>query len=272
MSPESVQPFSMIPTPAGRSETKPRTTGLTMMMDWGLPIGMQREWLELLGPFVDFAKLVVGTARLYEDDYLRSKIDLYKEWDVLPFLGGQFLEFVYATQGISGVQPFCEEAVRVGVGAVEVSDNVVPLTDSERRDLIGMVASFGLEVHGEVGSKVGATSGSNLIDQAADCIDAGASIVLVEGAELLTDGRPMAELIDQLGSSLDPAKVMYELSGPWIHNTHWTEVHQLKVFLVNTFGPDVNLANIMPQHVFETEALRRGLSTNGPGALHSSDG
>ena len=64
MSPESVQPFSMIPTPAGRSETKPRTTGLTMMMDWGLPIGMQREWLELLGPFVDFAKLVVGTARV----------------------------------------------------------------------------------------------------------------------------------------------------------------------------------------------------------------
>ena len=264
--PEHKQPFSMIPTPPGRSETKPRVTGLTMMMDWGEPLGSLEDRLGLIGPYVDLAKLVVGTARLYDDEYLRKKVELYHDNDVLPFLGGQFLEFVYSTQGFPGVAPFCEEAVRVGVGAVEVSDNIVPLTSVERRQLIETVASFGLEVHGEVGSKETETVAETLIDQANDCIEAGASIVLIEGAELLHNGRPNVDLISALRTNLDAANVMYELVGPWIKDTHWSDVYALKVFLVDTFGPDVNLANVMPSAVFETEALRRGLSTPGPGS------
>ena len=61
------KPFTSVPLPAGRSTTKPRRKGLTMMMDWGLPLGQQEDWLGLLAPVVDLAKLVVGTARLYEE-------------------------------------------------------------------------------------------------------------------------------------------------------------------------------------------------------------
>ena len=71
------KPFASVPLPAGRSTAKPRRRGLTMMMDWGLPLGQQEDWLGLLAPAVDLAKLVVGTARLYEEDYLRRKLDLY---------------------------------------------------------------------------------------------------------------------------------------------------------------------------------------------------
>lgn len=260
-------PFGMIPLPPDRSTTKPRRTGLTMMMDWGMPIGALEDWLGLIGRYADLAKLVVGTARLYDDDYLRRKIELYKSHDVDPFLGGQFLEYVFATQGFDGVGPFCEEAARVGVVAVEVSDNVVPLTDADRRRLISMVADAGLEVHGEVGSKTTGTDGTELVAQAELCLDAGASIVLVEGAELLVDHSPHTVLIEQLRRSLDPENVMYELVGPWIRGTTWSDVYALKVFLVDTFGPDVNMANVMPDAVWETEALRCGLSTPGPPSL-----
>jgi phosphosulfolactate synthase len=261
---ELTSPFGMIPIPAERSATKPRRTGLTMMMDWGIPIGALDDWLGLIARYTDLAKLVVGTARLYDDDYLRQKIDLYKSYEVSPFLGGQFLEYVYSTQGFDGVGPFCDEAVRVGVVAVEVSDNVVPLSEEERRRLISMVADAGLEVHGEVGSKKTGTDGAELISQAEQCLDAGASIVLVEGAELLADHGPNTGLIEQLNRGLDPETVMYELVGPWIRGTSWSDVYALKVFLVDTFGPDVNLANVMPDAIWETEALRCGLSTPGP--------
>ncbi len=261
------EPFAMVPLPSSRSRSKPRATGLTMMMDWGLPIGQQRDWLDLQGPQVDLAKFVVGTARLYDEEYLIRKIELYKEHDVHPFIGGQFLEYVYATQGLAGATPFFEEAKRLGFDAIEVSDNVVPLDAASRQMLIRTAVGCGLEVHGEVGSKSDETSAAVLIDEANQCFDAGANVVLVEGAELLIDGAPNRRLIAGLREGLDTSRVIFEIIGPWIANTHHCDVYQLKKFLIEEFGPDVNLANVMPEHVFETEALRVGLSVTGPGQM-----
>ena len=254
----------MIPLPAERSTEKPRRTGLTMMMDWGLPLGIQRDWMDLCGQYVDLAKIVVGTARLYEETYLVDKLALYRQHNVMPFLGGQFMEYVFQTQGMAGVKPFCDEARRLGIGAIEVSDNVVNLTDQQRFDIIRTAVEQGLEVHGEVGSKSEQSSAEQLVAQAESCFNAGADVVLVEGAELLRDGKPDAQLIDGLRAGLDTSRVIFELSGTWVAETHNTDVYKLKCFLVKTFGADVNLANVMPDAIWETEALRCGLSVPGP--------
>ncbi len=176
------QAFSMIPLPPERSTTKPRTSGQTMMMDWGMPLREQEDLLSLIGPYVDIAKFVVGTARLYEEEYLRHKIGVYEEHQVEPFLGGQFLEFVFGTQGIEGVKPYCEEAKRLGIGAIEVSDNVVPLSSQDRRDITEIAVDCGLHVHGEVGSKHDETTAETLIEQANEFYEAVADVVFVEAA------------------------------------------------------------------------------------------
>ena len=261
---DTVAPFAFVPLPAERSLTKPRTSGLTMMMDWGLPLAQQRDWLELQAKYVDLAKFVVGTSRLYDADYLRRKIELYKAHEVHPFIGGQFLEYIYAYQGMSGAEKFFVEAARLGFDAIEVSDNYVTLQSDTRRALVQGAISQGLEVHGEVGSKTVESDGALLIAQANECFDAGANVVLVEGAELLVDGEPNRALLGELRAGLDTARIIFELSGTWIENTTNTEVYQLKKFLISEFGPDVNLANVMPDDIWETEAMRAGLSTIGP--------
>jgi len=258
------QAFQMIALPAERSAVKPRTKGLTMMMDWGLPIGRQEDLLGLIAPHVDLAKLVVGTARLYEESYLRQKLECYERHQISPFIGGQFLEYVYATDGIKGVGPFCEEARRLGIKAVEVSDNVVTLDADDRHQLIRCAVDCGLEVHGEVGSKSQATSAAVLIEQAERDFESGVSVVLVEGAELIQNDEPNLKLINDLKSGLDVDRVIFELSGTWIPGTLSTNIYALKGLLVETFGPDVNLANILPDDIWETEALRVGLSVPGP--------
>jgi len=258
------KPFSMIPLPAERSLEKPRSRGLTMMMDWGIPLGAQGDLLGLVAPYVDLAKLVVGTARLYEEEYLLRKLAMYREHEIAPFLGGQFMEYVFETQGMAGVAPFCEEARRLGIAALEVSDNVVTLDDAQRRAIIRTAVDCGLEVHGEVGSKSEDSTAETLVTQAEVCFEAGADVVLVEGAELVSGGLPNETLIEGLRKGLDVERVIFELSGPWLPGTTLTEVYQLKTFLVRTFGPDVNLANVMPDAVWETEALRAGLSVPGP--------
>lgn len=256
-------PFAMVPLPAERQK-KPRTTGLTMMMDWGMGLERIADHLRLVGPYADLVKIVVGTARLYPKSYLVEKLDLYKSHDIAPFLGGQFAEYVYATQGMAGIEPFFKEARSLGFEAVEVSDNCVPLNDDQRRQMIRIGIDCGLEVHGEVGSKVLHQSADDLIAQAEVCLDAGCHIALVEGAELVSNGEPITELVSALRAALDLDKVLFELTGPWIKGNALCDVYQLKKLLFSEFGPNINLANVMPDDVLETEAHRVGLSVAGP--------
>tara|TARA_B100000424_G_scaffold251171_1_gene226436 strand:+ start:417 stop:1223 length:807 start_codon:yes stop_codon:yes gene_type:complete len=257
------EPFAMVPLPEARSK-KPRKTGLTMMMDWGLPLGRAEDNMTLLAPFVDLVKIVVGTARLYPEDYLVKKLAMYKSYDVVPFLGGQFSEYVFATQGWSAMSGFFAEAKRLGFDALEVSDNCVPLNDEERAKMIKMAIAEGLEVHGEVGSKVVNQSPQDLIDQTKVCFDAGCEIVLVEGAELVENGIVNEAMMSALKDGLDLEHTLLELTGTWIKGVTPNNVFELKKFLLKEFGPDVNLANVMPDDVMETEALRCGLSVVGP--------
>lgn len=256
-------PFAMVPLPEARS-TKPRTSGLTMMMDWGLSRGQAEDYLSVIGNYVDLVKFVVGTARLYPESYLRDKLALYGEHNVEPFIGGQFAEYVFATQGWDAMPGFFEEAKRLGFGAVEVSDNCVPLDDEARRRMIETAVGCGLHVHGEVGSKMELQDADDIIRQAEICFDAGCEVVLVEAAELMVDGNPNRDLIDAVRTRLDMKKVIFELDGPWIAGVTATSTYALKKFLIAEFGPDVNLANVMPGDVMETEAHRVGLSVIGP--------
>lgn len=261
----SQMPFGMVPLPEARG-SKPRHSGLTMMMDWGLPYARTEDNLGLLAPYVDLVKVVVGTARLYPEAYLVRKLELYERHQVAPFLGGQFSEYVFATQGLQAMAPFFSEARRLGFAALEISDNCVPLDDDQRATLIKTAIDCGLEVHGEVGSKVEMQTASELIRQAKVCFEAGCEIVLVEAAELVVDGRPNRTLMTGLRSELDLSKVLFELTGPWIEGVTLSSTYALKKLLVAEFGPQVNLANVMPDDVMETEALRCGLSVAGPEA------
>ena len=80
-------PFAMVELPGERSTAKPRSKGLTMMVDWGVPMARQKDLLSMIAPYLDLAKIAVGTSRLYDEAYLRDKLRLYKEYQVRPFLG-----------------------------------------------------------------------------------------------------------------------------------------------------------------------------------------
>ena len=258
------RPFEMVPLPAARSTAKPRHAGLTMMMDWGLPMQHLEDTLDLAAPYIDLGKIVAGTARLYDVETFRRKLALYKDYGVKPFLGGQFLEYVFATQGWDAVGPYCEEAKRHGVEAIEVSDNCVPLDDQERHRMIRLAIDCGLEVHGEVGSKTGKQEGAELIAQAKVCFEAGCELVLVEAAELMEAGAIKQDLLAELRDGLDISKVLFELTGYWIKGTTVNDVFELQKAFVLAFGPDVNIANVQPDAVIGLEALRCGLSVVGP--------
>jgi phosphosulfolactate synthase len=257
-------PFGFVQLPAARSQQKPRATGLTMVADFGLPYLQVDDLVTMADRYIDLAKIAVGTSRLYDLAYLRKKLALYRRHRIRPFIGGQFQEYVFATYGEKMLRPFLLEAKRVGFDVVEVSDNCVELTPRQRRAQIRLAVDCGLAVFGEVGSKDMKNDAKLLVSQAEDCFAAGAELVLVEAAELIINGKPKMKLIDGLCKGLDMSKVLIELPGPWISGITLSVVEDMKKFLVAEFGPDVNIANVMPSDIMETEALRVGLGVVGP--------
>ena len=256
--------FNFVSLPEGRTTKKPRDSGITMMIDKGEPIEYLKGLFRMGGTYIDLGKIAVGTSRLYSENYYREKLELFKSHQIKPFIGGQFIELIFATKGWGGIQPYFEQAIEYGVEAIEISDNCVSLSENERDRMIRSAIDSGLEVHGEVGSKTEKQDIAKLILQARNSLKAGATVVLFEAAELMPAGEADKISINSISSQIDLSKVIFELPGWWIKGTTNSVIFELQKFLISEFGPDVNIGNVPPWMTFNLEALRCGLSSVGP--------
>lgn len=258
-------PFDFVPIDERRSRDKPRASGLSMVIDDGLPMAYAQSVVQMAGAYIDLMKIKTGTARLYPRLQLEAKLAMYRQAQVRPFVGGQFHEYVFAKLGEAALPRFYAEALSVGFDTIEISDNTVPLTDVQRRSQIEAAVKAGLKVFGEVGSKDTLSNPSLLVRQAQICFDAGAELVLVEAAELVDDnGRVRSATLDVIRRELPVDRVMIELPGPWIAGVRSCDIEAMKKTVLAEFGPNVNLANIDVKTIFDTEAQRVGLGTGGP--------
>lgn len=257
-------PFGFVPIDERSTQAKPRRTGMSMVIDDGLPLAYVESVLEIAAPYIDLMKIKTGTARLYPREVLVRKLRTYHDAGVKPFLGGQFHEYVFAVMGEAALPRFYEESRALGFTTIEISDNTVPLTDRQRHDQIACAVRAGLEVFGEVGSKETMSNPALLVDQARICFDAGATLVLVEAAELVDDGVVRQGTLDIIKKNLPLDRIMIELPGPWIAGVRSCDIEAMKKIVFAEFGPDVNLANIDVKTIFDTEAQRVGLGTGGP--------
>lgn len=257
-------PFQFIELPPERSQTKPRTTGLTMAIDWGLDVMRIEGMMRMVGPYLDIIKIPIATSRLYPSELLEEKFGIYRANGVKTFVGGGFVEHVFAEKGMAGLPQMFKEAKRVGFDILEISDNYIPLTTDERQTQIKMAIDAGLTVYGEVGSKYDKNDAATLARQIDECLSAGADYVLLEGAEFYEDGKIKQDLIDDLDAATDLKKTLVEVPGPWVSGVSWWMVQDLVKMLIKGFGPDVNLGNIMLDDMLHTEALRVGLGVVQP--------
>ncbi len=245
-----------------RRPAKPRKNGLTMMVDWYLPLGMQRDLLVTHASFIDVAKIAVGISGVLPRHSLEAKIASYKEFGVEPFMGGQFLEYGIARHGLGIARRYFQEAAAVGYTLIEVSDNNLEISKEDKQSLIRMaVEEYGLKVLGEVGSKKDASSPLALARGVCDCMAAGAWKVFVEGAEFTskTDGSLLPDVVRTVAENAAVDDMMFELPGTWISNVHDAAIYDIMAFLIEELGPEVNLANVTPELLLHAETLRLGV-------------
>jgi phosphosulfolactate synthase len=246
--------FPDVTIPVGPA--KPRERGITMMIDWGLPLAAQEDLLRLAGDYIDLAKVAVGISGLLPLEVLREKVASYRNHAVDAFPGGMFFEFAFAHGEVDAYLDGCGAAE---YRTIEVSDNALPLARADKDRLIRQARERGFRVLGEVGSKHTKTPTADLVADFKACMEAGCWKVFVEAAELLEDGQLRTDLLERLGAEVDPASVIWELPGTWIEQVHSHEVHALESWLVEHLGSGVNIANVPSDGVLVLETHRRGI-------------
>ncbi len=237
--------------------TKPRGTGITHVLDRGIPLAQSADLLAMAAPYIDVWKLGWGIS--YLDPNLAAKLELLARHRVLASPGGTLLEIAWA----QGRAPeFLGWARDCGFPCVEVSAGTVAMDDAAKRDLIAEAARHFI-VLAEVGPKdPGArlTPGQWARAVSRD-LEAGATWVLAEGRASGTvgiyerDGAVRADVVAALVSAAGPDSLVFE--APREDQQAW---------FVRRFGPDVNLANVHPADALGLETLRLSLRADTYGA------
>jgi phosphosulfolactate synthase len=229
---------------------KPRDVGLTHVLDKGQTVESTQSVLATSAPLIDVWKFGWGIA--YIDAALTAKLALLRAADIRTCLGGTLLEISWA-QGKA--QECLAWAADVGFDAVEVSRGVAPMAVAEKRDLLRNAAES-FEVLTEVGNKDPrrVLTPDEWTSEVAGDLAAGARWVITEGRESGTvgiyrdDGSIREDLVAAAvrGGGVD--RIFFE--APRKDQQAW---------LIRTFGPNVNLANIPCDEVLALETLRLGL-------------
>lgn len=247
--------YDFLECPLPGRNSKPRESGLTMVIDKGLGYTETNELLELASDYIDFIKLGFGTSALYSAHLLRQKIEMVKSFDVGIFPGGTFLE-IAVLQG--KLREYLHITKDLGYTAVEVSDGTINMSPAHREEAVKRARDMGLLVFTEVGKKDERdhVEFMRLGEIIAKDLQDGAFKVIVEGRE---SGKGVV-IYDSKGEiKQEELEILKEAIRD--HNTILWEapLKQQQFELIMTFGPNVNLGNIQPNEVLAVEALRRGL-------------
>ena len=233
---------------------KPRSSGLTHVLDRGLSLAQVDGLIEVAGSSVDIVKLGWGTA--VATGNLEPKLERYREHGIPVVLGGTLTELAIQQRRVDGLVEWLR---RLGMEHVEVSDGTITLDPAEKRALIARLAGEGFTVLSEVGSKDAEMimAPYRWVEQIQAELDAGAWKVIAEARESGTAGiyRPTGEirqgLIDEIVHAIDAERLLFE-----------APLKEQQVYLIRRFGPDVNLGNIAPDDVLALETLRLGLRSD----------
>src|SRR5919206_368576 len=233
-----------------RRPGKPRTQGLTHVMDKGMNLREIEGMFDVGGEFVDIVKLGWGTS--YVTNNLEKKIALYRSFDTPVVCGGTLFEVVYARGRMDEFKQWLRD---FRFSHVEISDGTL---DIPRERKLELIADFARDftVLSEVGSKDADVNYAPYlwVEWIKEELAAGAWKVITEGRESGTAGiyRPTGEmrtgLVDEIVHDISVDDLIFE--APTKGSQAW---------FIRELGPSVHLGNIPPDEVISLETLRLGL-------------
>ncbi len=252
--PSAVGNQSFIAVPERQS--KPRTTGLTCLIDPGLATGRFADVIRSHHPYIDYVKFGWGTALVTAE--LEQKIECLRRYDVEFFFGGTLFEKALHQRRLDDYYVFLR---RWECGNVEISNGTLEMTNREKARHI---ADFSREfrVFSEVGFKDNGRSENmypaQWVEYILEDFNAGATKVITEAREGGSSGicRSSGELrIGLIEEIVESIPLLDEL-------VFEAPTKALQSHFVKRLGPNVSLGNIAFTDVIALETLRLGIRSD----------
>ncbi len=230
--------------------TRPRTSGLTMVMDKGLSVEEVKLFLEIAHPYVDIVKLGFGTA--YVTPNLNEKLSVYRSYDLPVYFGGTLFEAFLVRNQVDDYIQVCKD---YDISYMEVSDGCITIPHVEKCNYITQLAK-----HGTVLSEVGSKDASHImppykwIELMKAELSAGSTYLIAEAREsgnigiYRGDGEVREGLVNEILTTIPAEKIIWEAPRK-----------DQQLYFIELLGHNVNLGNIAPHEIIALEAMRVGL-------------
>jgi len=229
---------------------KPRSSGLTMVMDKGISLKHAEDFVESYADYVDFVKLGFGTSVMSKN--VKEKIKIYQKAGIKTYLGGTLFEAFIARGKFDDYQKFIES---YGLDTAEVSDGSINMNHESKCNFISKL-SKNFTVLSEVGSKeegiiIHPSKWTSMMKAE---LEAGSFKVIAEARESGTvgifhkNGSVHSLLITRITNKIKVEDIIWE-----------TPQKSQQVYFINLFGANVNVGNISVDDVIPLETLRIGL-------------
>jgi phosphosulfolactate synthase len=229
---------------------KPRTGGITMVMDKGLSVNEAENFLSVSHPHVDIIKLGFGTS--FVTPNLKEKLEVYRSYDIPVYFGGTLFEAFLVRNQFDDYINVCKE---FGIAYMEVSDGSITIPHSEKCGYIEKLTK-----HGTVLSEVGSKDAAHIIppykwiELMRAELNAGATYVIAEAREsgnvgiYRGSGEVREGLVQEILTQIPQEKIIWEAP---------QKAQQL--YFIELLGCNANIGNIAPSEVLPLETMRIGL-------------
>lgn len=229
---------------------KPRSSGITMVMDKGLSIREAEDFMTVGSQYTDFVKLGFGTA-LITPGY-KEKLKVYKNAGVIPYFGGTLFEAFIIRGMFDDFVRFIQENE---ITLIEISDGSYDFEHSKKLEYISKLSEMATVIS-EVGSKKKEIvyTPEQWVEMMKAELDAGSFKVIAEARESGTtgiyndDGSVNHSVVDAISSHVKLENVIWE-----------APIKSQQAWFIKHFGENVNLGNIPPNEIIPLESLRLGL-------------
>lgn len=245
-----------LPHRPAKPASGPRSRGITMVIDNGLPLGAFTDHVESTAELIDFVKFGWGTSVVSRT--IEAKIAVLAHHNIGYFFGGTLFEKHLLQNRFDDFRAWCSA---FGCRYVEVSNGTVALGNDEKARYVEKLAAD-FTVLSEVGLKDSARSealsATDWVRFVREDLEAGARWVIAEAREsgrsgiCHADGRLRADVVDALlGDGISTDRLLFE-----------APTKDLQTSFIRRIGPNVNLGNVAPGDIIGVETLRLGLRSD----------
>ena len=229
---------------------KPRSHGITMVMDKGLSITEVHQFMSVASPHVDVVKLGFGTS--FVTPNLREKIEAYKSYGIPLYFGGTLFEAFLIRNQFDDYVDVCKD---YGIDYMEVSDGSIDIPHAEKCGYIEKLTRYGT-ILSEVGSKDAAhiIPPYKWIELMKAELSAGSTYVIAEAREAGNvviyrgSGEVRVGLVQEILTQIPEGRIIWE-----------APQKPQQLYFIELVGANVNLGNIAPNEVIPLETMRLGL-------------